>query len=178
MYFGLCSCQHNGTYTRNVYPAIPTKKPAQILRFAESKSEPLSRKILGKTAQKALGKGTGPSNLPKSILTLTGTAAATLSAKPPPAPGFAALLDWCSTFRAFVDRRVCVIPLCVVVPYTAFTAAEFLPRNVAGWNEALPTVQTGQFIRHEAILLACFFHLTTQGKVQDYLTLTFIYGVT
>ena len=25
---------------------------------------------------------------------------------------------------------------------------------------------------HEAILLACFFHLTTQGKVQDYLTLT------
>ena len=97
---------------------------------------------------------------------------ATLSAKPPPAPGLAALLDWCSAFRAFVDRRVCVIPFCVVVPYTAFTAAEFLPRNVAGWNEALPTVQTGQFIYHEAILLACFFHLTTQGKVQDYLTLT------
>ena len=66
--FGLCPCQHNGTYTRNVYPAIPTKKPAQILRFAESKSEPLSRKILGKAAQKALGKGTGPSNLAKSIL--------------------------------------------------------------------------------------------------------------
>ena len=84
----------------------------------------------------------------------------------------AALLDWCSAFRAFVDRRVCVIPFCVVVPYTAFTAAEFLPRNVAGWNEALPTVQTGQFICHEAIPLACFFHLTTQGKVQDYLTLT------
>ena len=97
---------------------------------------------------------------------------ATLSAKPPPAPGFAALLDWCSTFRTFVDRCVRVVPLCVVVPYTAFTAAEFLPRNVAGWNEALPTVQTGQFIYHEAILLACFFHLTTQGKVQDYLTLT------
>ena len=68
MCFGLCPCQHNGTYTRNVYPAIPTKKPAQILRFAESKSEPLSRKILGKTAQKALGKGTGPSNLLKPIL--------------------------------------------------------------------------------------------------------------
>ena len=66
--FGLCPCQHNGTYTRNVYPATPTKKPAQILRFAESKKEPLSRKILGKAAQKALGKGTGPSNLPKSIL--------------------------------------------------------------------------------------------------------------
>ena len=55
--FGLCPCQHNGTYTRNVYPAIPTKKPAQILRFAEGKKEPLSRKILGKTAQNAVGKG-------------------------------------------------------------------------------------------------------------------------
>ena len=66
--FGLCPCQHNGTYTRNVYPATPTKKPAQILRFAESKNEPLSRKILGKAAQNALGKGTGPSNLPKPIL--------------------------------------------------------------------------------------------------------------
>ena len=66
--FGLCPCQHNGTYTWNVYPATPTKKPAQILRFAESKNEPLSRKILGKAAQKALGKGTGPSNLPKPIL--------------------------------------------------------------------------------------------------------------
>ena len=68
MCFGLCPCQHNGTYTRNVYPATPTKKPAQILRFAESKKEPLSRKILGKAARNALGKGTGPSNLPKSIL--------------------------------------------------------------------------------------------------------------
>ena len=66
--FGLCPCQHNGTYTRNVYPATPTKKPAQILHFAESENEPLSRKILGKAAQKALGKGTGPSNLLKSIL--------------------------------------------------------------------------------------------------------------
>ena len=44
------------------------KKTARILRFAESKKEPLSRKILGKAAQKALGKGTGPSNLLKSIL--------------------------------------------------------------------------------------------------------------
>ena len=66
--FGLCPCQHNGTYTRNVYPATPTKKPAQILRFAEDKKEPLSRKVLRKAAQNALGKGTGPSNLPKSIL--------------------------------------------------------------------------------------------------------------
>ena len=68
MCFGLCPCQHNGTYTRNVHPATPTKKPAQILRFAESKNEPLSRKILGKAAQNAVGKGTGPSNLPKPIL--------------------------------------------------------------------------------------------------------------
>ena len=44
------------------------KKPAQILRFAESKKEPLFRKILGKAAQNAVGKGTGPSNLPKPIL--------------------------------------------------------------------------------------------------------------
>ena len=66
--FGLCPCQHNGTYTWNVYPATPTKKPAQILHFAESENEPLSRKNSGKAAQNALGKGTGPSNLPKSIL--------------------------------------------------------------------------------------------------------------
>ena len=66
--FGLCPCQHNGTYTRNVYPATPTKKPAQILRFAESKNEPLSRKNSGKAAQNALGKGTSPLILPKPFL--------------------------------------------------------------------------------------------------------------
>ena len=66
--FGLCPCQHNGTYTRNVYPATPTKTPVKILHFAEAEKEPLSRKILGKAAQKALGKGTGPSNLPKPFL--------------------------------------------------------------------------------------------------------------
>ena len=66
--FGLCPCQHNGTYTRNVYPATPTKTPVKILHFAEDKKEPLSRKILGKAARNALGKGTGPSNLPKPIL--------------------------------------------------------------------------------------------------------------
>ena len=68
VYFRLCPCQHNGTYTRNVHPATPTKKPAQILRFAESKKEPLSRKILGKAAQNAVGKGTGPSNLPDTAV--------------------------------------------------------------------------------------------------------------
>ena len=66
--FGLCPCQHNGTYTRNVYPATPTKKPAQILHFAESKNEPLSRKNSGKAAQNALGKGTSPLILPKPFL--------------------------------------------------------------------------------------------------------------
>ena len=101
--------------------------------------------------------------------------AAVFSAEPPPLPGFAALLNWRSAFRAFVDRRVRVVPLRVVVPHPAFAAAEFLPRNVAGWKEALPTVQTGQFIYHEAISRVCFFHLTTQGKVQDYLTLTGIF---
>ena len=98
--------------------------------------------------------------------------AAVFSAEPPPSPGFAALLNWRSEFRAFVDRRVRVVPLCVIVPHTAFAAAEFLPRDVAGWNEALPTVQTSQLICHEAISLVCFFYLTTLGKVQDYLTLT------
>ena len=68
MCFGLCPCQHNGTYTRNAYPATPTKKPAQILRFAESKNEPLSRKNSGKAAQNALGKGSSPLILPKPFL--------------------------------------------------------------------------------------------------------------
>ena len=66
--FVVVHSQHNGTYTRNVHPATPTKKPAQILRFAESKKEPLSRKILGKAAQNAVGKGTGPSNLPDTAV--------------------------------------------------------------------------------------------------------------
>ena len=100
---------------------------------------------------------------------------AAFSAKPPPAPGLAALLDWCSAFRAFIDRRICVVPLCIVVPHTAFAAAEFLPRDVARWRKALPTIQTGQFIRHDAIPLVRFFHLTTPGKVHDYLTLTDIF---
>ena len=56
-------------------------------------------------------------------------------AKPPPAPGFAALLDRRPASRAFVDRRV------RAVPHPAFAAGEFLPRDVAGWNKALPTVQ-------------------------------------
>ena len=66
--FGLCPCQHNGTYTRNVYPATPTKKPVKILHFAESKSEPLSRKNSGKAAQNRVRKGSSPLILPKPFL--------------------------------------------------------------------------------------------------------------
>ena len=97
---------------------------------------------------------------------------AAFSAKPPPAPGFAALLDRRSAFRAFVDRCVRAVPLRVVVPHPALAAAEFLPRDVAGWNKALPAVQACQLIRHDAFPLVCFFHFTTLGKVHDYLTLT------
>ena len=52
----------------SAHSATPTKTPVKILHFAESKKEPLSRKIPGKAARNALDKGTGPSNLPKSIL--------------------------------------------------------------------------------------------------------------
>ena len=48
--------------------ARPTKTLVKIPHFAEAEKEPLSRKILGKAAQNAVGKGTGPSNLPKPIL--------------------------------------------------------------------------------------------------------------
>ena len=48
--------------------ARPTKTPVEILHFAESKNEPLSRKNSGKAAQNALGKGTGPSNLPDTAV--------------------------------------------------------------------------------------------------------------
>ena len=72
---------------------------------------------------------------------------AAFSTETPPAPGFTALLNWRPAFRAFIDRRICVVPLCVVVPHTAFAAAEFLPRDVARWRKALPTIQTGQFMQ-------------------------------
>ena len=50
--FGLCPCQHNGTYTRNVYPATPTKKPAQILHFAEGKKSRFPEKSSEKRLKK------------------------------------------------------------------------------------------------------------------------------
>ena len=89
-----------------------------------------------------------------------------------PAPGFASLLDRRPAFRAFVDRCVRAVPLRVVVPHPAFAVGAFLPRDVARWRKAHPAVQACQLIRHEAILLVCFFHFTTLGKVHDYLTLT------
>ena len=45
-----------------MYSARPTKTSVKILHFAEAEKEPLSRKILGKAARNALGKGTGPSD--------------------------------------------------------------------------------------------------------------------
>ena len=89
---------------------------------------------------------------------------AAFSTETPPAPGFTALLNWRPAFRAFIDRRICVVPLCVVVPHTAFTAAEFLPRDVARWRKALPTIQTDQFIRHDAIPPCAFLPSYHTGK--------------
>ena len=89
---------------------------------------------------------------------------AAFSAKPPPAPGFAALLDWRPVFRAFVDRRVRAVTLRFVVPHPAFAAGEFLPRNVAGWNKALPAVQACQLIRHDAFPPRVFFPFYHTGK--------------
>ena len=51
-----------------MYSARPTKTSVKILHFAEAEKEPLSRKILGKAAQNAVGKGTGPSNLPDTAV--------------------------------------------------------------------------------------------------------------
>jgi hypothetical protein len=51
-----------------VYSARPPKTSVEILHFAESENEPLSRKILGKAAQNALGKGSSPLILPKPFL--------------------------------------------------------------------------------------------------------------
>ena len=48
--------------------AEPTKTPVEILHFAEDKKEPLFRKVLRKAAQNAVGKGTGPSNLPDTAV--------------------------------------------------------------------------------------------------------------
>ena len=44
------------------------KNPVQILYFANGKKEPLSRKILGKAAPNALGKGAGLLILRKTAL--------------------------------------------------------------------------------------------------------------
>ncbi len=44
------------------------KKACSNSTFCRGQKEPLFRKVLRKAAQKALGKGTGPSNLPKPIL--------------------------------------------------------------------------------------------------------------
>ena len=89
---------------------------------------------------------------------------AAFSAKSPPAPGFAALLDRRPAFWAFIDRRVRVVPLRVVVPHPAFAAGEFLPRDVARWRKALPAVQACQLIRHDAFPRRVFLPFYHTGK--------------
>ena len=89
---------------------------------------------------------------------------ATFSAKPPPAPGLAALLNWRPAFRAFIDRRVRAVTLRFVVPHPAFAAGEFLPCNVAGWRKALPAVQACQLIRHDAFPPRVFLPFYHTGK--------------
>lgn len=81
-----------------------------------------------------------------------------------PAPGFAALLDRRPAFRAFVDWRVRVVPLRVVVPHPAFAAGAFLPRDVARWRKAHPTVRACQLIRHDAIPPCVFLPFYHTGK--------------
>ena len=44
------------------------KSPLKFYVLPRAKKEPLSRKILGKAVQNAVGKGTGPSNLPDTAV--------------------------------------------------------------------------------------------------------------
>ena len=72
---------------------------------------------------------------------------ATLSAKPPPAPGLAALLDWCSAFRAFVDRRVRKVQ-----DYLTLTCI-FLSR-LKKWAQKSPeVVETSELFASASILV-------------------------
>ena len=72
---------------------------------------------------------------------------ATLSAKPPPAPGLAALLDWCSAFRTFVDRRVRKVQ-----DYLTLTCI-FLSR-LKKWAQKSPeVVETSELFASASILV-------------------------
>ena len=63
---------HSGLTRRHLclelVSARPTKTPVEILHFAESKNEPLSRKNSGKAAQNRVRKGSSLLILPKPFL--------------------------------------------------------------------------------------------------------------
>ena len=68
VYFGLFRIN---TMAHTLGMSIQQHQQKSLLKFyvlPRAKKEPLSRKILGKAVQNAVGKGTGPSNLPKPIL--------------------------------------------------------------------------------------------------------------
>ncbi|MEG0050224.1 MAG: hypothetical protein RR865_13780, partial [Clostridia bacterium] len=78
--------------------------------------------------------------------------AATVTAKPPPAPSFPGLLNMFAAFRAGVHKPA-EISLGIVVFHAAFTAAIFLSADVAGWLKCFSTKQTVQFCSHGCHLI-------------------------
>ena len=50
--FGLCPCQHNGTYTRNVHPATPTKKLLEFYVLPRVKKSRFPEKFSEKRLKK------------------------------------------------------------------------------------------------------------------------------
>jgi hypothetical protein len=73
--------------------------------------------------------------------------AAAVTAKPPSLAALPGLFDVLAAFRTGIYRDG-VIPFCIVVFDTAFSAAVFLPRFVATRLERLTAAQAGQFFTH------------------------------
>ena len=68
VYFGLVRIN---TMAHTLGMSIQQHQQKSLLKFyvlPRAKKEPLSRKILGKAVQNAVGKGTGPSNLPDTAV--------------------------------------------------------------------------------------------------------------
>ena len=68
VYFGLFRIN---TMAHTLGMSIQQHQQKSLLKFyvlPRAKKEPLSRKILGKAVQNAVGKGTGPSNLPDTAV--------------------------------------------------------------------------------------------------------------
>ena len=61
-----------------------------------------------------------------------------VAAKPTLRAGSPFRLKVFSSFRAFVDWHVRAVPLCIVVSHLAFTAAEFLPRDMQVGTKPFP----------------------------------------